>query len=52
VSISILINNASFPDALFATHKSDLTATAYAAHRQHQTAPKPLSAREQEMADV
>ena len=46
------LGSASFPDALFATHKSDLTATAYAAHRRHQTAPKPLSTREQEMADV
>jgi twinfilin len=46
------LGSAAFPDALFATHKSDLTPTAYAAHRRHQTAPKPLSAREQEMADV
>lgn len=46
------LGSASFPDALFATHKSDLTPTAYIAHRRHQSAPKPLSAREQAMADV
>ena len=46
------LGSASFSDALFATHKSDLTSAAYAAHRRHQAAPKPLSAREQEMADV
>ncbi|KAJ7915479.1 hypothetical protein B0H13DRAFT_2324260 [Mycena leptocephala] len=31
---------------------ADLTPEAYAAHRRHVTAPKPLSASEQEMADV
>ena len=46
------LGSASFSDALFATHKSDITPTSYAAHRRHQNAPKPLSAREQEMADV
>ncbi|KAJ6547039.1 hypothetical protein B0H19DRAFT_1163633 [Mycena capillaripes] len=41
-----------FSDSIFATSKADLTPEAYAAHRKHVTAPKPLSASEQEMADV
>lgn len=46
------LGSAAFSDTMFATHKSDVTPTAYTAHRRHQTAPKPLSAREKEMADV
>ncbi|KAG5340330.1 hypothetical protein C0989_002141 [Termitomyces sp. Mn162] len=41
-----------FTDSLFATSKADLTPEAYAVHRRHINAPKPLSAREQEIADV
>ncbi|KAG6886024.1 hypothetical protein C0993_005208 [Termitomyces sp. T159_Od127] len=41
-----------FTDSIFATTKADLTPEAYAAHRRHINAPKPLSDREQEMADV
>ncbi|KAF7295362.1 Protein tyrosine kinase [Mycena indigotica] len=41
-----------FTDSIFATSKADLTPEAYTAHRRHVTAPKPLSASEQEMADV
>jgi len=41
-----------FSDSIFATSKADLTPEAYAAHRRHVAAPKPLSASEQEMADV
>ncbi|KAF7353635.1 Protein tyrosine kinase [Mycena venus] len=41
-----------FSDSIFATSKADLTPEAYAAHRKHVMAPKPLSASEQEMADV
>ncbi|KAF7778817.1 hypothetical protein Agabi119p4_3162 [Agaricus bisporus var. burnettii] len=41
-----------FTDSIFATSKADLTADAYQAHLRHLAAPKPLSAREQEMADV
>ncbi|KAG6818214.1 hypothetical protein H0H87_000119 [Tephrocybe sp. NHM501043] len=41
-----------FTDTIFATSKADLTPEAYASHRRHVTAPKPLSAREQEMAEV
>jgi len=41
-----------FVDSLFATSKADLTPEAYASHKRHVAAPKPLSAREQEMADI
>ncbi|KAJ7739677.1 hypothetical protein DFH07DRAFT_76833 [Mycena maculata] len=41
-----------FSDSIFATSKADLTPEAYAAHRRHVIAPNPLSASEQEMADV
>ncbi|KAK7035730.1 protein tyrosine kinase [Favolaschia claudopus] len=41
-----------FSDTIFATSKADLTPEAYAAHRRHVTAPKPLSASEKEMADI
>lgn len=41
-----------FTDSLFATSKDDLTPDAYAKHKKHMAAPKPLSAQEQEMADI
>lgn len=41
-----------FTDNLFATSKSDVTAEAYKKHRQHLAAPKPMSEREKEMAEV
>ncbi|KAF5358322.1 hypothetical protein D9756_001670 [Leucocoprinus leucothites] len=41
-----------FTDSIYATSKADLTAEAYQAHLRHLAAPKPLSTREQEMADV
>ncbi|KAG6850597.1 hypothetical protein H0H93_011265 [Arthromyces matolae] len=41
-----------FTDSIFATTKADLTPEAYAAHRRHINAPKPLSRREQELANV
>ncbi|KAJ6608614.1 hypothetical protein B0H10DRAFT_2067383 [Mycena sp. CBHHK59/15] len=41
-----------FSDSLFATSRADLTPAAYAAHRRHVTAPQPLSAAEQELADA
>ncbi|KAF8078071.1 hypothetical protein FPV67DRAFT_1463996 [Lyophyllum atratum] len=46
------IGSTLFTDAIFATSRADLTAEAYASHKRHISAPKPLSAREQEMADV
>lgn len=51
-SLTKSLGSASFSDALFANHKSDLTPTAYAAHRRHLAAPKPLSVQEREMEDV
>lgn len=41
-----------FTDSIFATSTADLTSEAYASHKRHVAAPKPLSAREQEMADI
>jgi twinfilin-like protein len=41
-----------FTDSIFATSKDDLTPQAYASHKRHLAAPQPLTAREQEMADV
>ncbi|KAF5386823.1 hypothetical protein D9615_001623 [Tricholomella constricta] len=41
-----------FTDAIFATSKADLTPEAYASHKRHIAAPKPLSTREKDMADV
>jgi len=41
-----------FTDSIFATSKADLTAEAYGAHQRHIAAPKPLSAREQELSDL
>lgn len=41
-----------FTDSYFATSKADLTAEAYNAHLRHASAPNPLSAREQEIADL
>ncbi|CAK5279342.1 unnamed protein product [Mycena citricolor] len=41
-----------FTDSIFATSKADLTPEAYEAHRKHILAPKPLSASEQELANV
>lgn len=46
------LGSALFTDSVFATSKADLTADAYRAHQQHNTAPKPLSSREQELADL
>lgn len=46
------IGSTLFTDTVFATSKADLTPEAYASHKRHMAAPKPLSAREQEMADV
>ncbi|RDB21542.1 Twinfilin [Hypsizygus marmoreus] len=46
------IGSTLFTDAIFATSLADLTADAYASHKRHMAAPKPLSSREQEMADV
>ncbi|KAI0306493.1 actin depolymerizing protein [Multifurca ochricompacta] len=41
-----------FVDTIFATSKGDLTPAGYAAHKRHLAAPKPMSVREKEMADI
>lgn len=41
-----------FADSIFATSKTDITGDSYAAHLRHMAAPKPLSSREQELADL
>ena len=46
------LGSAHFTDNLFATAKDDLNAEAYAKHRRHLAAPKPMSAREKEMEAV
>jgi len=46
------LGSALFTDSIYATSKADLTPEAYQAHLRHLAAPKPLSARELEMADV
>lgn len=51
-SLTKSLGSTVFTDSLFATHKADLTPEAYEAHKRHQAAPKPLSAREQEMANI
>jgi twinfilin len=51
-SLSKSLGSTLFTDTIFASSRADLTPEAYAAHRRHLTAPKPLSAREQEIANV
>ncbi|KZT11309.1 actin depolymerizing protein [Laetiporus sulphureus 93-53] len=46
------LGSAHFTDSLFATSKDDISADAYAKHKQHLAAPKPMSAREKEMEAV
>lgn len=46
------LSSAIFTDSLFATSKADITPDAYEKHKKHMAAPKPLTAREQEMAEV
>ncbi|KAI6129077.1 hypothetical protein EV401DRAFT_807599 [Pisolithus croceorrhizus] len=51
-SLTKSLGSTVFTDSLFATSKADVTPEAYAAHKRHQAAPQPMSAREQEMADI
>lgn len=51
-SLTKSLGSTHFTDSLFATTKSDLTPQSYAAHKAHTSAPQPLSAREQELADM
>ncbi|EUC62216.1 cofilin/tropomyosin-type actin-binding protein [Rhizoctonia solani AG-3 Rhs1AP] len=41
-----------FKENIFATSKDDLTPEAYQAHQRHLAAPKPLTARERELAEI
>jgi twinfilin len=46
------LGSTAFTDSIFATSRADITPDAYTAHLKHQSAPQPLSKREQELADV
>jgi twinfilin-like protein len=51
-SVTKSLGATNFVDTIFATSKEDVTPAGYAAHKRHLAAPKPLSAREKEMADI
>jgi twinfilin-like protein len=51
-SVTKSLGAANFVDTIFATSKEDLTPEGYAAHKRHLAAPKPMSAREKEMAGI
>jgi len=51
-SLTKSLGSTLFTDMIFASSRADITPEAYAAHRRHITAPKPLSAREREIADL
>ncbi|KAH8833968.1 hypothetical protein DL96DRAFT_1666909 [Flagelloscypha sp. PMI_526] len=51
-SLTKSLGSTLFSDSIFATSKADITPDAYAAHRRHISAPKPMSSREQELADI
>lgn len=51
-SLTKSLGSTVFTDSIFATAKTDVTPEAYAAHKRHLAAPKPLSAREQEIANI
>ncbi|KAI1794554.1 hypothetical protein LXA43DRAFT_995571 [Ganoderma leucocontextum] len=46
------LGSAHFTDNIFATAKEDVNAEAYAKHKRHLAAPKPMSTREKEMEEV
>ncbi|GAA6014158.1 hypothetical protein JCM11491_004123 [Sporobolomyces phaffii] len=46
------LGDSNFSDSIFATSKDDLTYGSYVAHTRHASAAAPLTAREQEMADI
>lgn len=51
-SVTKSLGAANFVDTIFATSKEELTPEGYAAHKRHLAAPKPMSARERELADI
>ncbi|GAA5953265.1 hypothetical protein JCM3765_007457 [Sporobolomyces pararoseus] len=46
------LGDSKISDSIFATSKDDLSYTSYQAHTRHSEAAAPLTAREQEMADI
>lgn len=51
-SLTKSLGSSLLTSSLFATSQTDLYPSSYLAHLKHMAAPKPLSAREQEMADI
>lgn len=51
-SVTKSLGSTHFTDNIFATSKADLTPDAYSKHKIHSAAPQPLSAREQDLADM
>jgi len=51
-SLTKSLGSTLFTDTIFASSRADLTPEAYIAHKRHLTAPKPLSSREQDIADI
>ena len=51
-SVTKSLGATNFVDTIFATSKEELTPEGYAAHKRHLAAPKPMSARERELADI
>ena len=51
-SLTKSLGSTLFTDTIFASSRADLTPEAYVAHKRHLTAPKPLSDREKDIADV
>lgn len=51
-SLTKSLGSTLFTDTIFASSRADLTPEAYIAHKRHLTAPKPLSVREKDIADI
>jgi twinfilin-like protein len=51
-SVTKSLGSTHFTDSIFATSKNDVTGEAYARHLRHLAAPKPLSKREQALAEM
>jgi len=51
-SVTKSLGSTHFTDSIFATSKGDVTGEAYARHLRHLAAPKPMSQREKELAEM
>lgn len=51
-SVTKSLGSTHFTDSIFATSKDDVTGTAYARHLRHLAAPKPMSQREKDLAEM